>query len=254
MNIIVLAKLVPDLVEELEIDDSGTALDMTWLRLIINELDDHAIEEAILLKERYGAHVTILSPEIEGVDDILFTAAAKGADRLVKVTGEYESGINNHALARVLVEPIKDMSPDLILAGVEANEDLDGSIGPLLAGYLDWPFIGYVAKVTLQDSIAKIHKEYPGGLTAEFDINLPAVLGIQVAEQPPRYVAVSKVRQAMKTAEIEEIYAGQFDLSGGPKIERMYQPEAGEGATMLEGSIDDIADRLIGIFNELGVR
>ena len=139
MNIIVLAKLVPDLVEELEIDDSGTALDMTWLRLIINELDDHAIEQAILLKERTSADVTIVAPDIEGVDDILFTAAAKGADRLIKITGDYESGVNNHALARELSNVIKDLEPDLILAGVEANEDLDGSIGPLIAGYLDLP-------------------------------------------------------------------------------------------------------------------
>jgi len=44
MNIIILVKLVPDLVEELTVDASGAALDMSWLRLIINEFDDHAIE------------------------------------------------------------------------------------------------------------------------------------------------------------------------------------------------------------------
>ena len=254
MNIVVLAKLVPDLVEELEIDDSGTALDMTWLRLIINEFDDHAIEEAILLKERTGANVTVLAPDIEGVDDILFTAAAKGADRLIKIVGDFESGVNNHGLARVLTPVIKDLQPDLILAGVEAHEDLDGSIGPLLAGYLDLPFIGYVASIQLEEGKATTTKEYPGGLSAEMEVALPAVLGIQVAEEPPRYVAVSKVRQAMKTAEIEELEAGDFDLSGGPTIDRMYQPEVGEGATIIDGSLDDIADSLIGIFKELGVQ
>ena len=65
MNIAVLFKLVPDLVEELEIDESGTALDTTWLRLIINESDDHAIEQSIILKERVDAHVTIIAPEGE---------------------------------------------------------------------------------------------------------------------------------------------------------------------------------------------
>lgn len=253
MNIVVLAKLVPDLVEELEIDESGTALDMTWLRLIINELDDHAIEEAILLKERTGANVTVLAPDFEGVDDILFTAAAKGADRLIKIIGDYEAGINNHALARVLLPVMEDLHPDLILAGVEANEDMDGSVGPLVAGYLDLPYIGYVASIELGDMTAIATKEYPGGLCAEIEVNLPAVLGIQVAEEPPRYVAVSKVRQAMKTAEIEELEAGDFDLTGGPTITRMYQPEVGEGATIIEGSLDDIADNLIGIFKELGV-
>jgi electron transfer flavoprotein beta subunit len=253
MKIVVLAKLVPDLVEELEIDDSGTALDMTWLRLIINELDDHAIEEAILLKERTGAEVTVLAPDIEGVDDILFTASAKGADRLIKVLGDFESGVNNHALARGLTALMKDLEPDLVLAGVEANEDLDGSIGPLLAGYLDLPYIGYVASVKLDGGTASATKEYPGGLSAEMEVTLPAVLGIQVAEEPPRYVAVSKVRQAMKTAEIEEIEVGEFELEGGPTIERMYQPEVGEGATIIEGSLEDISDNLIGIFKELGV-
>ena len=254
MNIIVLAKLVPDLVEELEIDDNGTSLDMTWLRLIINELDDHAIEQAILIKERTSANVTIVAPDIEGVDDILFTAAAKGADRLIKISGDYETGVNNHALARVLTKVINDLEPDLILTGVEAHEDLDGSIGPLLAGYLDLPYIGYVAGVELSDGKVLASKEYPGGLSAQMEVALPVVLGIQVAEEPPRYVPVSKVRQAMKTATIEEIEAGEFNLVGGPTIDRMYQPEVGEGAEILEGDLDDVADKLIDILKDLGVR
>ena len=253
MNIVVLAKLVPDLVEELEIDDTGTALDMTWLRLIINELDDHAIEQSILLKEKTGAHVTVVAPDFEDIDDILFTASAKGANRLIKILGDYESGINNHALARALVPVLRSLEPDLILSGVQANNDLDGSIGPLLAGYLNLPYVGYVAGVSLTDGLATIKKEYPGGLIAEMTVKLPAVLGIQAAEEPPRYVAVSKVRQAMKTSEVEEVEAGDFDLKGGPTINRMYQPEVGEGATMLEGSLDEIADQLIGILKELGV-
>ena len=71
MNIVVLIKLVPDLVEELAIDDSGTNLDMDWVRLIINEFDDHAIEQAILIKDRSEARVTVIAPEVEGVGDIL---------------------------------------------------------------------------------------------------------------------------------------------------------------------------------------
>ena len=253
MNIVVLAKLVPDLVEELEIDESGTALDMSWLRLIINELDDHAIEQSILLKEKTGAHVTVIAPGVEDIDDILFTASAKGADRLIKVIGDYDSGVNNHALAKAIAAILQDLQPDLILSGVQAHDDLDGSIGPLLAGFLDLPYVGYVASVELEDGLATIKKEYPGGLSAEMAVTLPAVLGIQVAEQPPRYVAVSKVRQAMSSAEIEEIDAGSFDLEGGPVVSHMYQPDTGAGATMLEGSLDEIADELIGILKELGV-
>lgn len=253
MKILVIAKLVPDLVEELELNDEGTSLDTTWLRLIINELDDHAIEEGILLKERYDAEVQVMAPEADGVDDILYTAAAKGADRLVKVVGDFENGINNHAFARIFAQMIKEMKPDLILTGVQSHEDIDGSLGALVAGYLDMPYIGYVAKVSLDDGKALVNKEYPGGLVGEMEVSLPAVLGIQAAEQPPRYVAVSKARQAMNTASIEEHDVSELDLDGGPTIERMYFPETGEGATMLEGDLEEIADQLIRIFSDLGV-
>lgn len=253
MNIVALVKLVPDLVEELEIDESGTALDMTWLRLIINELDDHAIEQAILLKEQTGANVTILATDTEGVDDILYTASAKGADRLIKILGDFESGINNHALARAFTPVLSELQPDLILTGVQAHDDLDGSLGPLLAAYLEMPYIGYVAGVEISDNKVSTRKEYPGGISVEMDVPLPAVLGIQVSEEPPRYVAVSKVRQAMKTASIEEQEVTEFDLTGGPIVDRMYQPEVGEGATIIEGDLDEVADNLIEILRELGV-
>jgi len=252
MNIVILAKLVPDLVEELAIDPSGTALDMTWLRLIINEFDDHAIEQGILLKERGGGHVTVIAPGVEGVDDVLFTAAAKGADRLIKITGDF-TAVNNHALARAFMAVVKELQPDLVLTGVQANNDLDGSVGPLLAGYLEMPYIGYISGITLEGGKAKARKEYPGGLIAELDVTLPAVMGIQAAEQPPRYVAVSKVRQMMKTSTIEERPVSDLDANGGPAVSRMFQPEAGQRATMITGNADEVAAKLIAVFKELGV-
>ncbi len=252
MNIIVLAKLVPDLVEELTIDASGTALDTAWLRMIINEFDDHAIEQGILLKERFGGQVTVVAADIEGVDDVLFTAAAKGADRLIKIKGDF-AGVNNHALARSISGVVKELQPDLILTGVQANNDIDGSLGPLLAGCLDMPYVGYISGVFLADGKSIVRKEYPGGLIAELDVTLPAVLGIQAAEQPPRYVAVSKVRQMMKTSTIEERPSSGLDTAGGPTLSRMFQTEASQHATMLTGSPDEIATKLVGIFKELGV-
>ena len=253
MKIVVPINLVPDLVEELTIDDSGTALDMTWLRLIINEFDDHAIEQAILLKERSESHVTVLAPDVEGVEDMLFTATAKGADQVIKIVGDFEEGVNSHALARAFTDAIKELQPDLVLTGVQAHNDQDGSTGPLIAEYLGMPYIGYIAGIDIQNGKAIAKKEYPGGLIGEMEVNLPAVLGIQAAEQPPRYVAISKVRQAMKTSTLEEREVTALNLSGGPTIDRMFQPEAGERATMIEGDEEEIAAKLLEIFKELGV-
>lgn len=252
MKIVVLIKLVPDLVEELEIDASGAALDTSWLRLVINEFDDHAIEQAILLKEQGGAQVTIVAPEAEGVDDTLYAAAAKGADRLIKLVGDF-AGLNNHALARALAAMVKPWQPDLVLTGVQTHTDLDGPVGPLLAAALDMPYVGYVAGVTVSDGQVTIQKEYPGGLLAEMAVTLPAVLGVQAAEEPPRYVAISKIRQAMKSASIEELAMAELDASGGLIVERMFKPETGARATIIDGDEAEVAARLVEIFQEAGI-
>jgi electron transfer flavoprotein beta subunit len=251
MKIAVPVKFVPDLVEELTIDSSGAALDTAWLRLIISEFDDHAVEQAVILKERGGGEVIVLSAEADGVDDFLFTAAAKGADKLVKLTGNF-SAVNNHALGRAFASAIKTIQPDLVLTGVQAHNDLDGSVGPLLAEYLGMPYVGYVAGVTVNGDKVIARKEYSGGLIAEVEVKLPAVLGIQASETPPRYVAYSKIRQVMGTAKIDEQAAEGLDVDCGVTVSRMFQPESAERATMLEGSPEDVSDKLIGIFKEVG--
>jgi electron transfer flavoprotein beta subunit len=251
IEIVVIARLVPDLVEELEIASSGTALDLSWLRLIINEFDNHAIEQAIILKEKNGANVTIISPEAEGVDDMLFTTAAKGADRLIKLTGIGDEKPTNQSLAGTLAEMIKEINPDLILNGVHAHDDIAGDLAPILADLLNMPYVGYISGVKLGDGKVTTYKEYPGGVLAEMEIDLPAVLGIQASEEPPRYVAISKVRQMMSTANIEEQSVGELDTESGAPVEKMYLPEAAERAEMLEGSEEEIAEKLASIIKDL---
>ena len=253
-EIVVISRLVPDLVEELEIAPNGKALDLAWLRLIINEFDNHAIEQAVILKEKIGANVTVISLEAEGVEDMLFTTAAKGADRLIKLTGlDEEAKPTNQSLAQSLAELLKEINPDLILTGVQAHDDLTGDLGPQIAEFLDLPYVGYISGVSVDGPLAKTFKEYPGGLLAEMEISLPAVLGIQASEQPPRYVAISKVRQMMSTASIEEQAIGDLDVEGDFVIDRMYLPEATEKAEMLEGSEEEIAAQLTSILQDLGL-
>ena len=253
MNLIVPIKMVPDLVEELVIDASGAQLDPEALRLKLNELDEHAIEQAILLKEKGAGQVTIVAPDLPDIDDALFTAAAKGADRLIKLTGNWGNGVNNHALARVMANFIKTLRPELILTGVQAHNDLDGALGPQLAEHLGMAYVGYISGVTLANGHVRARKEFPGGLVAEMQVQLPAVLGIQAAEKPLRYVPISKVRATMKTAQIETFPAAELETAGALLAVRLFQPEAGARATMLEGDVDAIATRLVEIFKEHGV-
>lgn len=253
MNIVVLVKLVPDLVEEIDIDSSGDRLDTTFMRMIINEPDEHALEQAILLKENHGGEVTVIGPGVEDIDGVLFTASAKGSDRMIKLMDGFEVDANNHSLARAFAASLGGLQPDLILTGVQAHNDLDGAVGPLVAEYLGLPYTGYVAGVSVGEGRVTVRKEYPGGLVGEMEVSTPAVLGIQSADQPPRYVAISKVRRAMKSASIDEESAPGTDPSGGPSISKMFQPQVGERAEMLEGDVDQIADSLVKLFGDLGV-
>ena len=95
MNVVVPIKFVPDLVEEIEIDPDGVALDRTFMSLIPNEQDEHALEQAYLLKERSGGSITVITLDTGDVDEALFTAVANGADSVIKIWGEeFEEGVH----------------------------------------------------------------------------------------------------------------------------------------------------------------
>jgi len=131
MHILVLLKMVPDVVEDLEIAPDGKALDLEYLRMILSESDDHALEQALLMKERHGGKVTVLALDAPEVDDALFTAMAKGADRVVKVVGMDARSTTRQAasvFAQVIRSETGSMPADLVLTGVQAIDDLDGLI------------------------------------------------------------------------------------------------------------------------------
>ncbi len=96
-------------------------------------------------------------------------------------------------------------------------------------------------------------KEYPGGLIAEMEVRLPAVLGMQAAEKPPRYIVTSLITQAMKTARIEEVEAGELDCGGAALVARMSRPKAAAHAEMIEGDAYQVGDALVTLLQERGL-
>ncbi len=256
MNIIVPVKQVPDLVEELEINGQGTDLERDMLKYKMNEWDESALEEALQLKELHGGTVTVLTV-VAGdvdVDEMLSTCVAKGADRVARIVGDFEGASDSHTAARALAAAIRQQPFDLILAGVQAADDLDGQVGVLLATYLGIPHISVVSGIEVDPArqTATVRQEYAGGVMATFEVDLPAVLGVQASRAIPRYAPVSRVRQAMKTAHIEEVEA-TTPVGAGISVRRMFKPESTEHAEMLEGDTDAIVERVIDILRERGI-
>lgn len=256
MNLYVLLKMVPDTVEELNVSADGKTLDREFLRFKLGEPDDHALEQALILKEKCGGKVTVVALDAPEVDDVLFTALAKGADRAVKVPID-QASLGTVASAKVWADFFAASGPiaadSLLLPGSQAIDDLEGEVAPLLAAALNLPFIGVVCGVkAAADGKATVMKEFAGGLRAEFEVTLPAVLGIQSAEKPPRYVPVAKVRAVMKSAKIEEADIPAPDRPIQLDIERMYKPEAAGRAQMFEGAPDEVADKLVEVLAKAG--
>ena len=256
MDYVVLLKQVPDLAEELEIDADGTGLDREWLSFVASEWDEYALEEALLLRDHgHGGTVTCLALGVEAgeVDELLATCLARGADRVIKV-GSFEAPPDSHTAAAAFAGALAHIHYDLILTGVQAIDDLDGQVGPLVATRLDLPHVSVVTHIGLahHHTTVTAHQEYAGGIVAEFEVQLPAVLGVQTSRETPRYAPVSRIRQLMKTATIEAM-AGGSGAGSGLVIEAMAIPETGSSAEMISGNTQAIAERISAILAERGI-
>lgn len=252
MHIAVVVKQVPDLVEELEIDAGGKDIDRSIAKMKINEFDDHALEQAVLLKESSGARVTAVAVAAEGIDQVLFAARARGADGAVKVEAG-DDVLDSRRAAPAIAQAIKQLGCDLVLTGVQAADDLFGQAAPFLAAELGWPHVSVVSGVELSDDKVRVHQEYAGGRTATLELDLPAVIGVQAAPKPPRYVPVTKLRQAMASGGLESVAASAAAAPGGVTVLEVAKPEAGKGAEMLSGSAAEVAERIATLLAERGL-
>jgi electron transfer flavoprotein beta subunit len=253
MDIVVPMQQTVDLVEELELNDAGTDVEREYLKFVANEWDEQALEEALLLKEATGGTVTVVGIDETDVDGTLFAALAKGADRAVKLSGDFEEGVSSHRRAAILAAWLGDESFDLVLVGVQSPEDLDGQTGVILANLLDVAHVSVAIGVEPHDGGVKVSQEFGGGVVHELALSGRAVVGIQAARQSPRYVSISRVRAAMKEGGLEETAAPDVDAPTGTVVRRLYAPESTSHAEMLEGGADEVATRIMEIVRERGL-
>ncbi len=251
MNIAVLLRAVPDPVEELEVE--GNDLDRDYLGYVLNEFDDHALEEGLLLKEEVGGTVTVVAiGTADEVDQMLYTALAKGADSAVKL-GESLDPVDAHAQAAMFAAALREGGHDLILCGVQASDELDGQVAVLVAAALGLPHVSVVVAAHPSDGGLRVTKEFWAGITGDYQVRLPAVLGIQAARQAPRYVAVSRIRQAQQEAGMDERDTDHAGPGSGVSVTAMRMAESGTGAEMIDSDAEAAAERILEIIRAAGV-
>jgi electron transfer flavoprotein beta subunit len=252
MNIAVPLRLMPNPADELEIEPGATDIDRDYVEMVMNEYDDQALEEAVLVKEATGVTVTALGLGGEGIDEVLRTAAARGADRTLRIDAGELDPYDTRAASAAFAAAIREVGADLVLAGVQTPYDVFGQLAPLLSATLQWPYADVVVGVTVQDGSAEVMQEYAGGRLARLRLTLPAVVGVQSSTSPPRYVSMARLRQAMSDTTIETLsVAGPLDAAAS-RIVSLARPVSAGRATMLDGDAAAIADQIANLLREKG--
>lgn len=260
MNILVCARRVPDTSEnEIQLNSAGDDIERDDLVYSINEPDNYALEEALQIAGRTGGKVTVTTVGTEEDEEILRREMAMGADKGVLLSDDAFAGSDARGIAVVLKGYAQKEKFDLILTGVQA-EDGGAQVGGMLAALLDYPFASLVNSIEVLDgNKLKIAREIEGGAREYSEIDLPCVLSIQTGINEPRYVGMRGIRQV---ASVEIPTYGAVELAvdskgvgePGAKVKRQnyFVPELGKGAEILEGSSDEIADKLIGLLRAKG--
>ena len=252
MDILVCVKRVPDTAEnEFELNSDGNDLDRDDLVYSVNEWDNYAVEEAIQIVDNLGGSITVVTVGDDEAEEVLRREMAMGANNGVLLCDDAFEGSDGKGIAAILKAEVKKGKYDLILTGAQADEGA-GQVGGMLAAMLDYPYASLVNKIEPADGKIKVGREIEGGNQEMNEIELPCVLSIQTGINEPRYVGIRGIR---KVASVEIPVKGAGDLGvdagsvgeAGAKTKRVdyFVPDLGDGAEMLEGSTDEIIEKLI---------
>lgn len=252
MEILVCVKRVPDTAEnEFELNSAGNDLDRDDLVYSVNEWDNYAVEEAIQIVDKVGGNVTVVTVGDDESEEILRREMAMGANNGVLLSDDAFEGSDGRGIAGILKAEIEKGAYDLILTGAQADDGA-GQIGGMLAAMLDMPYASLVNKIEPGEGKIVVGREIEGGNQEINEIDLPCVLSIQTGINEPRYVGIRGIR---KVAGVDIPVKGAADLgidagsigAAGAKTKRVdyFVPDLGDGAEMLEGSTDEIVEKLI---------
>ena len=260
MEILVCVKRVPDSAEnEIEVNSDGSDIERDDLVYSVNEWDNYAVEEAIQIVDKAGGAVTVVSLGDEESEEVVRREMAMGANNGILVSDDAFEGSDGKGVAAILKAVAEKGNYDLILTGAQADDGA-GQIGGMLAAMLDVPYASVVNSIEIiNDSQLKIGREIEGGNQELNEIAMPCVLSIQTGINEPRYVGIRGIR---KVASVEIPVWGASDLgldtssvgAAGAGVKRIdyFVPELGEGAEILEGNSEEIAEKLIDLLKAKG--
>jgi electron transfer flavoprotein beta subunit len=228
--------------------------DKTWIReadasFEMNEPDAYALEEALRLKEKHGGEVVVCSAGPSRVAQVIREALARGADRAIHVEGDALASADAFVTSEALASAMKDERFDLVLTGLQSDDQGFAQVGVILAEKLGLPHATIIMEVKVDPSTGsaqagqlRVKRELEGGWFQWVAMPLPAVLTIQSGINQLRYATLKGI-MAAKKKEIRKAAAPA--AASKQKIVSLYVPEKGKKTQIIGGSPAEAAKELV---------
>ena len=209
----------------------------------LNEPDAYALEEALRLKEKHGGEVIVCSAGPARAAQVIREALARGADRAIHVESDAIVTADAAAVADALADAIRDEQVDLVLTGLQSDDQGFGQVGVVLAEKLGMPHATIIMEVQASGNQLRVKRELEGGWFQWVSLPLPALLTIQSGINQLRYATLKGI-MAAKKKEIKKVTPARAPQSM-QRITSLYFPEKAKQTRMISGSPAEAARELI---------
>jgi len=249
MKIVVCIKQVPAKDAPLAITD-GAWIRETDIGFEMNEPDSYALEEALRLKEKHTGEVIAVSMGPERVKQTIKEALAKGADRGIHIVDDKAHTLDPLGAAKSLAAAIEREKPDLVLTGLQSDDQGFGQTGVLVSELMHLPHATLIMQIDLRNDAQgeglRVKRELEAGWFQWVELPLPAVLTIQSGINKVRYATLKGI-MAAKKKEIATIARESLGVTHEPTqhIERIYVPVKTKKTEFLTGTPKEAAAKLL---------
>ena len=243
MNIAVCIKQVPTRDWQPRLNESRTWIREQDATYEMNEPDAYALEEALRMKERLGGAVVVCSAGPARVAQVLREALARGADRAIHVLDDGLAAADAFAVSAALAEAVKAEAFDVILTGLQSDDQGFAQTGVVLAERLGFSHATIIMEVQADAGRLRVKRELEGGWFQWVSLPTPAVLTIQSGINQLRYATLKGI-MAAKKKEIRVVTAAAAQ-SVSQEILSLYAPEKSKKTRLLSGSPVEAATALV---------
>jgi len=232
----------------LRLDENGTWVQDRDGSFEMNEPDAYALEEALRLKENHGGEVVVCSAGPSRVSQVIREALARGADRAIHVESDQLAQADALAVGEALASAVRDEAFDLVLTGLQSNDQGFGQTGVVLAELLGIPHATIVMEVQVADGLLRVKRELEGGWFQWVSMPMPALLTIQSGINQLRYATLRGI-MAAKKKEVRKI-APEVKAADRHMIAGLNVPEKGKQTRLIDGSPAEAARELVRLLRE----